>query len=171
MEELWRQIEKADRLTTITQRIGFALWQIQELEGATAQYFVLIVQAKKGMGLAPGNVLSENAKKKTFGATIHRISKAGLLSPEIESRFTNLLSERNWLVHRSRADSRSAIHSDLKMQQLLVRIDKMADESSSLLRKIVTLCEAHVKKYGVTEEYIDKKAKELLEQWHASDAI
>jgi len=57
------------------------------------------------------------------------------------------------------------------MQRLVVRIDKMAEESLSLLREISTLSEAHVKKYGVTEEYIDKKAKELLDQWHASDAI
>ena len=171
MEELRQQIEKADRLAEITQRIGFALWQIQELEGVTAQYFVLVAQAKKGMGLAAGNALDEKAKKKTFGATIHHVSKAGLLSSELENRFTNLLSERNWLVHRSRADSRSAIHSALEMQRLVVRIDKIAEESLSLLRGIGTLSEAYVKKHGVTEEYIDKKAKELLEQWHASDAI
>lgn len=171
MEELRQQIEKAERLTAITQRIGFALWQIQELEGVTAQYFALVVQAQKGIGLAAGNALDEKAKKKTFGATIHRVSKAGLLNSEIESRFTNLLSERNWLVHRSRADSRSAIHSDLEMKRLLARIDKMAEESLSLLREIGTLCEAHVKKHGVPEVYIDKKAKELLEQWHASGEI
>jgi len=171
MAELKQQIEKADRLTTITQRIGFALWQMQELEGVTAQYFVLVVQAKKGMGLAAGNALDEKAKKKTFGATIHQVSKAGLLTSQLESRFTNLLSERNWLIHRSRADSRSAIHSALEMQRLVDRIDKMAEESLSLLREIGALCEAHVKKHGVTEEYIDKKAKELLKQWHASDAI
>ncbi|BBO91737.1 hypothetical protein DSCOOX_49170 [Desulfosarcina ovata subsp. ovata] len=171
MEELRQQIEKADRLAAITQRIGFALWQIQELEGVTAQYFVLVVQAKKGMGLFAGNALDEKAKKKTFGATINKVSKAGLLSAELESRFTNLLSERNWLVHRSRADSRGAIHSALKMQRLLARIDKMAEESLSLLREIGILSETHVKEHGVPEEYIDKKAKELLEQWHASDVI
>jgi len=171
MKNLTQQLKKADRLAAITQRIGFALWQIQELEGVSAQYFVLVVQAKKGMGLAAGNALDEKAKKKTFGATIHQIAKAGLLNSELESRFTNLLLERNWLVHRSRTDSRSAIHSDLEMQRLVVRLDEMAEESLSLLREIGVLSEAHVKKHGVTEEYINEKAKELLEQWHASDAI
>ena len=65
MKDLAHQLEKADRLAAITQRIGFALWQIQELEGVSAQYFVLVVQAKKGMGLAAGNALEEKAKKKT----------------------------------------------------------------------------------------------------------
>ena len=171
MKDLAHQLEKADRLAAITQRIGFALWQIQELEGVSAQYFVLVVQAKKGMGLAAGNALEEKAKKKTFGETVHQITKAGLLSSELETRFTNLLSERNWLVHRSRADSRSAIHSDPEMQRLIVRLDEMAEESLSLLREIGALSEAQVKKHGVSEEHINEKAKELLEQWHASDAI
>jgi hypothetical protein len=41
METLNQQLQKADRLAAITQRIGFALWQIQGLEGVAAQYFVL----------------------------------------------------------------------------------------------------------------------------------
>jgi hypothetical protein len=171
MNKLALQLEKADRLNAITQRIGFALWQIQELEGVSAQYFVLVAQAQEGMGLAAGNALMEKAKNKTFGATIHQIAKGGLLSPELENRFIKLLSNRNWLVHRSRSDSRSAINSDLEMQQLVVRLDNMAAESLSLLREIGALSEAYVKKHGVTEEYINEKTKELLEQWHASDAI
>lgn len=171
MEDLSLRLEKADRLYSITQRIGFALWQIQELEGVTAQYFVLLVQAKKGMGLAAGNALDKKAKKETFGTNIRRVAKAGLLSSEIEKRFMKLLSERNWLVHYSRADSRSAIHNDSDMQKLIVRVDKMAEESTALLKEIGTLCEVHALKHGVTKKYIEKKAKELLDQWHASDEL
>ena len=47
-------MQEAERLKIITQRIGFALWQIQELEGVSAQYFVIVTQAKKGMGEAAG---------------------------------------------------------------------------------------------------------------------
>ena len=61
-------IKKANRLAVITQRIGFALWQIQELEGCTAQYLVLITQAKKGMGAKAGNELLGKAFGKTFGS-------------------------------------------------------------------------------------------------------
>ena len=101
------QHQIANRLSAVTQTVGFALWQLQELEGASAQYFVLLAQAEKGMGLVAGAALIEKAQSKTFGATIHQIAKAGLLSPELETRFTNLLAERNWLVHSSRATSRS----------------------------------------------------------------
>ena len=160
-----------DRLNVITQRIGFVLWQIQELEGVLAQYFVLVAQAQKGMGLAAGNALVEKAKNKTFGATIYQIAKGGLLSPELENRFSKILSNRNWIVHRLCSDSRSAIHSDLEMQRLVVRLDNIAAESLSLLQEIGALSEAYVKKHGITEKDINEKAKEILEQWHASDEI
>lgn len=160
----------SERLSVITQRIGFALWQLQELEGVSAQYFVLLEKARKGMGLAEGNKLVEKAQSKTFGSTVHQMAKAGLLSSELELRFTNLLSERNWLVHESRANSRRAVHNDSSMQQLLIRVNTMAEESNALLRELGTLAEAYVKKHGVSDEYIEEQTNQLLEQWHGLDA-
>ena len=84
------------------------------------------------MGLAAGNALLDKALSKTFGATIHQIAKAGLLSAQLEERLSNLLSERNWLVHKSRAQNRNAIYSDSATEKLVRRIDAMADESNTL---------------------------------------
>lgn len=67
MESFDQKIQKADRLDEISKRVGFALWQLQELEGVAVQYFVLLVQAKKGMGLAEGTALVEKAQSNTFG--------------------------------------------------------------------------------------------------------
>jgi len=171
MTTLAQQLEKADRLAAVTRSIGFALWQLQELEGVAASYFVLLTQAKKGMGLAEGNALVEKAQGKTFGTTLHQIAKAGLVSPEIEERFTKLLSERNWLVHRSRADSRNVIHHDKAMAALLARLEVMADESLALLKLIDAETTAFVQKHGVPMDYVAQVSKQLLEQWHAADAL
>jgi len=164
-----QQLQKATRLAAITQRIGFALWQIQELEDVVAQYFVLLVQAKKGMGLDAGKALVDKAQNKTFGGTIHQMVKAGLLSPEVEFRFSNLLSERNWLVHKSRRTSRSAIHSNSVAQKLLIRLNSMADESKALLKEIGLVAERYVENQGVSEQKIEAAANQILEQWHASE--
>jgi len=163
------QHQIANRLSAVTQSVGFALWQLQELEGASAQYFVLLAQAEKGMGIIAGEALIEKAQNKTFGATIHQIAKAGLLSPELETRFTNLLSERNWLVHSSRSTSRSAVHNDTSLKAVVNRVTAISDESLALLKEIGILVERFVKQHGVTRKYIDENANELLEQWHASN--
>lgn len=170
MDYIANQLRKADRLSAITQRVGFALWQIQELEGVSAQYFALLTQARKGMGIVEGDALVEKAQAKTFGSTIHQIAKAGLLSSEIETRFTALLGERNWLVHRSRAGSRNAVHDDKAMMALVTRLDALADEATVLLKEIGNLTEHFVHQHGVSAQYIDEMSEQLLEQWHAVDA-
>ncbi len=76
MDPFAYRLETADRLNLILNRMGFALWQLQELESVAANYFVLLVQAQKGMGLEAGNLLIEKAKKKTFGTTVRRLSEA-----------------------------------------------------------------------------------------------
>ena len=171
MTTLAQQLERADRLAVVTQHVGFALWQLQELEGIAAQYFVLLGQAKKGMGLVEGNALVEKAQAKTFGATLHRIAKAGLISPEIENRFGEILAERNWLVHRSCAESRNAIHNAKAMAALVVRLEAMADEALALLKHIDGETTAFVRQHGVSMEYVAQVSKQLLEQWHAADAL
>ena len=161
----------ANRLSAITQQVGFTLWQLQELEGVCATYYVLVKEAALGMGEEAGDVLDQKAKEKTFGATIHKLTKAGLLTGDIEDRFKKLLSERNWLVHSSRTDSRTAVHHESHMATLIERLKSISDEALSLLKHVGVLTEEHVKQHGVSEEYIDKKSKEILEQWHSTDAI
>ncbi len=161
----------ADRLSVITQRIGFALWQVQELEGVSARCFVLLVQARKGMGLPEGNALVEKAQARTFGLTIRQLTNAGLLSSEIGARFTALLGERNWLVHRSRADSRSAVHNDPALLVLVSRLNAIADEAVVLIKEISALAERFVRRHAISAQHIDQMAQQLLEEWHAADAL
>ncbi|BBE50737.1 hypothetical protein OYT1_ch1177 [Ferriphaselus amnicola] len=171
MTTLAQQQERADRLVVVTQNIGFALWQLQELEGVAAGYFVLLVQAQKDIGLAAGNALVEKAQAKTFGATLHKIAKAGLISPEMEGRFEKILAERNWLVHRSRAESRNAIHNAKAMSVLVVRLEAMANEALALLKHIDGETTSFVQQHGVSTDYVAQVSKQLLEQWHAADVL
>lgn len=162
---------RADRLAAVTQRIGFTLWQIQELEGCAAQYFVLIAQAKPGMGLEAGNALVDKALGKTFGQTIHQLTKDGLLSAELERRFVSLLNERNWLVHKSKRESRDAIHSNAAMMKIVNRLEDMAVESGELLRQVGSLTEKYVLSVGIAPSQIDEITTRLLDQWHAGNEI
>jgi hypothetical protein len=150
-------------------RIGFAVWQIQELESVAANYFVLLVQAQKGMGVEAGNLLIEKAKKKTFGTTVRRLSEAGLLTSQLEGRLNDLLTERNWLVHGSREASRGAPYNEAVAARLVDRLDAIAEKTIALLKEIGELVEAFAKKHGTTEEYIAQTSKRLLDEWRYGD--
>lgn len=167
--EALEQLIVSERLSAISQEIGFTLWQIQELENVLAHYFVLVTKATKGMGLEAGNTLIADAQSKTFGTIISQIIKAGLLSQGLESRFKTLLSERNWLVHKSRITSRSAVHSDTSMNDLVKRLHNIAEESLMLIKDLSALVAQHVKEHGVTDKQIQENARKILEKWHTFD--
>jgi uncharacterized protein YutE (UPF0331/DUF86 family) len=161
-------LQRAERLAAVTQQVGFALWQLQELEFGAAHYFVLLVQAAPGMGHAAAESIVNKALGKTFGTTIHLMTKARLLDDGFASRFTSLLAERNWLVHRSRADSRGAIYGEDAMQALLRRLERIANEAEELLKEIVVRAKLFVSAHGVSEHVIDRATQQLLKQWHGA---
>lgn len=159
----------AERLDVITQRIGHCLWQIQELEGVAATYFVLLTQLRRGMDRNEAETLVEKAKSKTFGVTVRQIVQAGLLDAALSGRLTRLLEERNWLVHQSRRDSRNAVHHDASMQKLLGRIELMGDEAGALLQEFGVLTQAFGEQRAVSTQRLREMAAQLLDRWHSAD--
>jgi len=169
MTQFQTHSERADRLYSVAQRIGFALWQLQELEGVCATYFVLLAEAKPGSRLAAGNRRGAKAKNRTIGTTLRKLRKRKLLDRRLATRLKAILQERNWLVHRSGADGRAAVHSDGNTTQLVARVDSVAEESLALLKEVCRRVERFAKKHGVAEEYTFRTASELLRQWHRAD--
>lgn len=165
------QLERADRLHVVTQRVGYTLWQIQELEGVAAQCFVLLAQATKGMGMSEGNALLDKALAGTFGATITKLRDAGVLPLDVEAQLRALLKERNWLVHSSRSTSRAAVHSDEALAAAIQRIDGISGSTLFLMKRLGDIVESHVKKHGVTDTQIDQHAAKILEAWHSGDVL
>jgi hypothetical protein len=68
-------------------------------------------------------------------------------------------------------DSRSAIHGEEAAQQLLRRLEHIADEAEALLKEIGVLVERFVTERGLSKQDIDRVTQQLLQQWHTPDAI
>src|SRR5690606_12094945 len=67
-----------ERLHAITQRVGFALWQLQELEGVSTRFAVMLT-VTPGIGEEAGNELLAKASGKPFGATVRVLAEVGAL--------------------------------------------------------------------------------------------
>lgn len=164
------QLQKAERLDAITRQVGFALWQLQALEDATAQYYVLVALSTRGMGVESGKTVDESVKGNTFGKTIHLLRKAGKMPEAIELRFQVLLKERNWLVHSSRATNRTAVHDDQACDSLLERLKRLVEEVRLLLREIGRESEEFVHRSGVSKQEVDRLTQEILNSWHSGSS-
>lgn len=157
---------QADRLNQIAQKVGFAVWQIQELEGAAAQFYVLVALAQAGMGEEAGNALVDQAQSKTFGSTVNKLVKGNHLPDELKERFTIFLLERNWLVHNSKADSRNAIYHQSHFEKLITRLELIADEALALLSMLPALSEEFLISNGIDTGRLQNFASTKLKEWY-----
>ncbi|HEX9757479.1 MAG TPA: hypothetical protein VGB26_06715 [Nitrospiria bacterium] len=156
---------KADRFTAIMQKIGFAIWQLQELEWATAHYLTLCLHAKRGIGQEKGAALLEAAGRGTFGSLLNELSKSGILASELAKRLNAALDDRNWLVHRSRRENRGVLNSDKQCAILIAKLERISAEALSLLKEVGQLIERYALDSGVSKEFVDREAERLLIQW------
>lgn len=163
------QLQQAERLGAISKEIGFALWQLQTLEGAAAQFYVMVGLASPGMGMEAGVALLKDAQGKTFGSTVNKLTKGDKLPEELASRFQKLLRERNWLVHSSRETSRNAVYHDDLCARLIERVDAIGEEAHQLLIEVNKVAIAFVAKHGIKIDHVAKLAARTLNEWHAAD--
>ena len=170
MNDFSERLARANRLQVLMQQVGFALWQLQELEGVAAQYYVLVALAKRGMGTAEGNVLLEDAQSKTFGATISKLVKENHLPGNIEPRFQALLKERNWLVHSSRSTNRDAIRNGIAYSKLLKRLEAIAEEAGVLVKAVGEESNKRARNLCLSAERQRFLAAEILKGWHGGNA-
>jgi len=163
-------LQRADRLNAIYRHLGESLWRLQELEGAVAQYYVLVALATRGMGIEAGHALERTVDGNTFGRTIALLRKAAKIPAELEQRLPALLQDRNWLVHGSLRTERSAIYDESRCEALLARLVSIADEAAAILKLLGTAAEKFVVNAGVSKQEVDSLTEQLLSVWRGDDA-
>jgi hypothetical protein len=162
-------LSDAHRLDLISQRVGLALWKLQELEGVVATYLVISTRAQRGMGEFEGNKLLDDALAKSFGRTIKDLRKAGKLPAYLDQPVDDLLEQRNWLVHRSQNASRSAVRREVHCIALLEKIDDINDSALAMIKAFGQLVEEFALSHGLPQTYVDAETAKILKKWHAGD--
>ena len=162
--------QRSLRLSAIAERIGVAVWQLQELESVSAKYLVLVTQLKSGMDSVEHKAIVDKALSRPFGATLRDISSAKLFQPDLQSRFDSLLGDRNLLVHKSRKDCRSAIHQDAAALQLINRVLGISAMAMALMHEIDALTDKFALDNGLSLESINQQAASLMHEWQTGDA-
>ena len=76
--------------------------QLALFEYSLAHVYVLLGEAKKGMGDEDAAKLIDSAMKMPMGTLVKAIREKKLIQAEVLKRLGKFVTERNWLVHRAR---------------------------------------------------------------------
>jgi hypothetical protein len=162
--------ETAERFRTAYGRdlhtwIAYSLSQVQELEAELFAYFVLAADEP------PQRARVLTAALFRDGARLGPLT-GGLgdrvVGPELAHRFTWLLGEREWLVHRSGIEGRAAAPGSEHSLMLLARLERIATEADGLRTHFVRETEGHLARAGMSEQEIGRRSEEVGTLWLAA---
>jgi hypothetical protein len=159
------RIESAQRLDGVLRQIGYALWQLQELEATVAGYVVVRLRDTRGIGAERGAQISASVEKRPLGQLLRELIPSGVISLALAERLETLLEDRNWLVHRSRRGYRGVLADKHALSSLMSRLEDIADRSLALTKEIGREFEEYVVSSGVSREIIDSEAEKLVRSW------
>jgi uncharacterized protein YutE (UPF0331/DUF86 family) len=159
------KLEMANRLDGLMQRVGFAVWQLQELENAAATYLVVCVHAQPGIGVQRGQELLAEAEKKPLGALLKDLQRHKVIQGELADALQAVLEDRNWVVHRARRESRGVLSDPEALRTLMERLEALADHAAALLARLGGEIHTQVMKAGASQEVIDAESKRLRQKW------
>jgi len=152
-------------LHDILYKVGFALWQIQELESTIAHYLVLVHKLEPGVARAEAEAVFEKTRKRTMGQLLDQLKSKDPVPDQLLKRLDHFVEHRNWLAHRSRSESRKQVYQPAKNQELLARLDWIATEALTLMKLFMEELVAHLESHGFSREQIDKQTAETMKQW------
>ncbi|MFZ3212900.1 MAG: hypothetical protein WA188_15465 [Terriglobales bacterium] len=167
--DLVTQFEYARRLERLMQSVGFAVWQLQELETTVAAYLVIRVQAHRGIGRTQGGALLKQAEGRTLGSLLKELASSGVLEDRLVTDLQQVLEFRNWLVHRARRENRGILVSEERLNDLMQQLESVADRSLGLLKMLGAETERYVLENGVDRAIIDCEADRLARSWGLID--
>lgn len=158
-------LEKAERLSSLMQSVGFAVWQLQELETTVAGYLVIRLHACPGIGQKRGEALIQRAQSRTLGSLLKELNKSGVVEDEIAAKLEGILEQRNWLIHRARRENRGVLTNELRLGELLQTFGNLAEQSIELQKALTVETESYVLSTGADKAMIDAEASRLANSW------
>jgi uncharacterized protein YdhG (YjbR/CyaY superfamily) len=141
-------------LQTVNSQVGSTIWHIQLLEFTLIHYIVMVYGLEPGVERETAFRVLDEVSVKTLGQLIAELRKNNDLDERLDHRLKAFLKERNWLIHRSRADSHLAVYYPDKLAVLIRRLDTLTVEALNLRKAFTSRLEAFMIRIGRTERDI-----------------
>jgi len=136
--------------------LGESLCAVQSLED-TLSHSIVLKKTEPDQKNEADNLLKKQ-RKYTLGMAINAIKKGSLFPKPLEIELSNLLTERNWLIHKSITENKDDLKSDSYFEKLHERI------------KAITL-KAHKLQISIELDLIEYSEKKGIDMTNVKNAM
>jgi hypothetical protein len=154
-----------DELREVVREVGYAVWQIQILESTVGAYLVLVHKASLAVARSEVEAMFAEVSKSTLGQLLRAIEATDKAPQRLVEELDSFVPKRNWLIHRSRHETRQEMYSAQGRAMLIQKIAAIADESLTLAKAFQAETEAHLETLGISKEQIERDTAKILSEW------
>ena len=135
--------------------LGESLMAVQILEDALSHY--IVVKKTEPHQKKEADILLKKQQFYTFGKAINVAKKESLLPKHFEIELSNLLTERNWLIHESIIEDKENFLSDSFFNRIIKRTETIALKARKLKISIELDLIEYCEKKGVSMSKVKMK--------------
>lgn len=149
-----------DELDYLFNRIGTAIWHLQNVEGAIVPFIIVKGIAKELNSLPKRRADELEAKynKMTLGQLIGQLTNLALVEETLLKRLKTFNSERKWIVHNSVRESGDHLYTLSGRNNFFIRVEAFIEEAISLHHHIGDLLTDYVVSKGASIDQINRIA-------------
>lgn len=139
--------------------LGKATWFLQNMEDALCT-FIALAQCS-GSLVSPRDAYAYLAKtrKKTLGIIVGEALARQIIPKGLDERLSNLVEERNWMIHRSNHENSVHLLDDLKRHKLIDRIASIYSETQLVTKQVSEVLFAWCRARGMDEVRAERIAQ------------
>ena len=160
--DLKKKEEVDNRLATLCQAMGYALWECQGLEQILAKYYSVAFTLPERPSAEQIDSEFENNFSHTAGRLVSLLKKSAGEKEIYAARLEAFLKERNWLAHKLRRTDLLSIFSEETFNQLTSRVSAITNEATQLTIAFNQLMIEYFVSLGVSRPHIESKLEKEL---------
>ncbi len=151
-----RQIS-SDELDYLFNRIGAAIWHLQNVENALVPLIIIKGIAIELNSIKESVALKHEAKlsKLTLGMLIGKLKEMDIVEPDFLERLREFNNERKWVVHNSVFESGDHLYTSDGRDSFFSRIERFLEEAIDLHKHISGLVVEYSVNKGMSPQQIE----------------
>ena len=139
--------------------LGEAIYKTQVVEQALS--YTITLKMSPSSTQEEADQYLEKQLTYTLGKAVHLSEKENLFPPSLKKALIAFLDQRNWLVHKAMADSRTFMNTEFDKEKFFQKIKSISKEAEILHHLIevdlVEFCEARGRKMSKARAIINAR--------------
>lgn len=138
-------------LERLYQKIGKAIWYVQNVEGALCTLIMVVGEIKEPGALENGVIdeIFETKRLFTFGNLLKNAQKENILDQNLLRDLHSLKKERDWLVHRINHELSQELYVQESRRSIFDRIEQISVSSLALQSSILEVLYRYSQEKGL----------------------